>query len=82
MQISSGPFARARAMMALVAQMAAAGPMVKLALQGQLDAMGPYKSRGHCSGKTSKSRHRVAMDQRAARKARNVKRHKAAIRRA
>ena len=82
MLTNSGPFARARAMMALVAAMSSASAFQKVALQAQLNAMGPYQSRGHGRNKWSPSRHCVAMDQRAARKARNVKRHKAAMRRA
>jgi len=82
MLTTSGPFARARAMMALVSAIASAGPAQAIAMRMQLNAMGPYQSRGHGRNKQSPSRHRVAMDQRAARKARNVKRHKAAMRRA
>lgn len=46
--------------------------------QAQLAMIGPYESRGHGSGKWPKSQRRVAMDKRAAKKAKNVLRHKRA----
>lgn len=72
---SNNAFARARAMMAAIA--VAMRFTSETERQAQLAMIGPYESRGHGSGKWSKSRHRVAMDKRAAIKARNVKRHKA-----
>ena len=67
-------FARAKAMIALVQAAMAIGSVFER--QQALASIGPYESRGHGGGHRIKSRHRVAMDKRAAVKARNVKRHK------
>lgn len=76
----ASPFARANMMMAAIA---AAMSMTNQNLRSAAMAeIGPYESHGHGRGKTSPSRHSVAMDKRAATKARNVKRHKAAMRHA
>lgn len=73
-------FARAKLMMAQIAAAMAFSNAIQR--QAALAQIGSYESRGKGSGKTSPSRHRVAMDKRSASKARNVKRHKAAMRRA
>lgn len=76
----ASPFARAQMMMAAIAAaMSMTNPTMRSAAMANI---GPYESRGHGRGKTSPSRHSVAMDKRSAAKARNVKRHKAAMRRA
>lgn len=72
---SNNAFARAKAMMAAIA--VAMQFTSEAQRQAQLAVIGPYESRGHGGGHRSKSRHKVAMDKRAAVKARNVKRHKA-----
>lgn len=62
----SNAFSRAIAMMSAIA---AAMRVSDTALrQIQLDAIGPYESRGKGRGKTSPSRHRVAMDRRGVKK--------------
>jgi hypothetical protein len=67
----SQPFARANAMFALIAAaMATANPQAALA------KIGPYVSRGKGTGKRHGSSRCVAMDKRAASKARNQARHK------
>lgn len=71
-------FARARAMIAAIAVAMQIGNLADR--QIALSAVGPYRSRGKGSAKTSPSRHHVAMDKRVARKARNIKRHKATAR--
>ncbi|TCK87342.1 hypothetical protein B0G74_7881 [Paraburkholderia sp. BL9I2N2] len=73
-------FARAKLMMAQIA--AAMAFTSAIQRQAALAQIGSYESHGKGSGKTSPSRRCVAMDKRAARKARGVKRHKAAMRRA
>lgn len=71
-------FARAKAMMAAIQVAMMIGNVAQR--QAALNSIAPYRSRGKGSGKTSPSIHHVAMDKRAAKKARNVKRHKAAMR--
>lgn len=68
------PFARAKAMLALVS---AAMALPNVATQRSvLAGIGPYTSRGKGEGLAGnkRSRHRVAMDKRAAMKARNRRR--------
>jgi hypothetical protein len=78
MLTNNNAFARAKMMMAAIAQAMAFTHAAQR--QAALAQIGPYVSRGHGAGKNSPSRHRVAMDKRAAAKSRNVKRHKAASR--
>lgn len=75
---ATNAFARAKAMMAAIQVAMMIGDTVQR--QAALNSMDLYRSRGKGSGKTSPSRHHVAMDKRASKKARNVKRHKAASR--
>jgi hypothetical protein len=76
---STNAFARAKAMMAAIQVAMMIGDAVLR--QAALNGIAPYRSRGKGSGKTSPSAHCVAMDKRAARKARSVKRNKALNRR-
>ncbi len=70
---ASQPFRRALAMVAaLSAAMALTGTQKELAL----NAIGSYQSRGKGRGVRSGSYHCVAQDKRAAKKARNIRRHK------
>lgn len=78
MLMKGNAFSRAKAMMAQIQIAMMIGDT--LARQAALNSIGPYRSRGKGAGKASPSAHCVAMDKRAARKARNVKRHKAAAR--
>lgn len=68
--VTGGAFARARAMFAAIL---AAGPMPLADQRAALEGIEPYKSRGKGQGLLGNkhSRHRVAMDKRAAVKARN-----------
>lgn len=64
-------FARSVAMMAAIsAAMSNSNVMLR---EQALSAIGPYKSRGKGKGKTSPSRHKVAMDRRGVRKAHEPK---------
>lgn len=74
----STPFARANAMMTLIA---AAMSLPVSMQQAKLAEIGPYVSRGKGRGGRQSSPHGAHMASvRAARKARNVKRHRAAAR--
>jgi tmRNA-binding protein len=75
---ATNAFSRAKAMMAAIQVAMMIGNVVER--QAALNSMDPYRSRGKGRSKTAPSRHHVAMDKRTARKARNVKRHKAASR--
>ena len=74
MGVHSGPYSRSKAMFAAI-QAAIALPVGLLQHQA-MSAIGTYRSRGHGEGCISNkhSRHTVAMDKRAALKARNKKR--------
>ncbi len=81
--MQANPFARARNMMAAIS--AAMALATDAQRQLALNAVGPYVSRGHGRGngiRLGSSSRTVAQGKRAAVKARNVKRHKAAARRA
>lgn len=76
----SKPFARAISMMGLISAAMAAFPMAGQAQQAALAEIGPYESRGKGRGRSviGSGRHGAHMTAvRAARKARNVRRHKA-----
>lgn len=65
----------------MMAAIAAAMTLSNEGLRQQaMSGIGPYVSRGKGQGKHQASKRTVAMDKRAARKARNVARHKRAAR--
>lgn len=72
--MKSAPFSRSLMMLALIHD-AMTIPFAHLR-QEALAAIGPYKSRGKGRGGWQKSRRAVAMDKRAALKARNKRRNK------
>lgn len=78
MLTNNNAFARARAMMAAIA--VAMSLSSEAQRQVALSGIGPYVSRGKGRGGRPSSGHKVAMDKRAAKKARNVARHKRACR--
>ena len=75
--MKSSPFARSMAMMAAIAASITSGMSVHLAHE----AVGPYQSRGKGEGSSNKRAPGARMANiRAARKTRNVKRHRKACR--
>lgn len=79
--MQASPFSRAKAMMAAIAAVIASAQGNTAMQQAGLAAIGPYQSRGHGKGQRTKAPHGAQMAHiRAARKARRVKRHKAALR--
>ena len=79
--MQSTPFRRANALMAAIATILASTAGNVAAQKAQLGALAPYESRGKGQGKGKAARHGARMANiRAARKARNVRRHRAASR--
>lgn len=77
----SNPFKRAHMMMAAIAAIMSATAGNIAAQQAQISALAPYESRGKGKGGHQHARHGAQMANiRAARKARNIKRHRAAVR--
>jgi hypothetical protein len=64
--MQGNPFARSVAMMSAIA--AAMGQSNVMLREAAMANIGPYRSRGKGSGKTSPSRHKVAMDRRGIKK--------------
>ena len=75
-------FKRAIAMQAAISAVMTQHPRDMLAQRAALEALGPYRSRGHGLGlaRNLHSRHHVASDKRAAQKRRNVMRNRRAHR--
>lgn len=76
----SQPFARAIAMASMIAAAMAANPWPGLAQQAALSKIGDYESRGKGGKEPHRRGNGSIKVKRAARKARNVRRHRAACR--
>lgn len=78
---SGTPFRRAQMMMAAISSIIVSTAGNLSLQQAQLGAIGPYQSRGKGKGGRQNAMHGAQMANiRAARKARNVRRHRAACR--